>query len=185
VISAFARRYLGLMTKVDQLMPMLETLAIDEVIEFAQLSLQKSLVKKSVRQVTGAARNLLAGLRKRLNAIQRKTLLKQLPATAQRTRLGRVHLTHSRVWRPKIAKQYRHRPARQLTRQGMATPLPNRPGRPGSFPPNVCVGLPRRSAFVVGCLTADERRDVVGDADWVLVMRRMSGLGKGEQLQRR
>jgi hypothetical protein len=63
------RRYLELMTKVDQLMPMLETLAIDEVIEVAQLDLQKGLAKKSVRQVAGAVRNFLAGLRKRMNAI--------------------------------------------------------------------------------------------------------------------
>lgn len=69
VISPFGRRYLELMTKVDQLMPMLETLAIDEVIEVAQLDLQKGLAKKSVRQVAGAARNFLAGLRKRMNAI--------------------------------------------------------------------------------------------------------------------
>src|SRR6202795_2360242 len=69
VISAFGRRYLELMTKVDQLMPMLETLAIDEVIEVAQLDLQKGLAKKSVRQVAGAARNFLAGLRKRMNAV--------------------------------------------------------------------------------------------------------------------
>lgn len=41
VISPFGRRYLELMTKVDQLMPMLETLAIDEVIEVAQLDLQR------------------------------------------------------------------------------------------------------------------------------------------------
>ena len=63
MISPFGRRYLELMTKVDQLMPMLETLAIDEVIEVAQLDLQKGLAKKSVRQVAGAARNFLAGLR--------------------------------------------------------------------------------------------------------------------------
>ena len=69
VISSFGRRYLELMTKVDQLMPMLETLAIDDVIEVAQLDLQKALAKKSVRQVAGAARNFLAGLRKRMNAI--------------------------------------------------------------------------------------------------------------------
>ena len=56
MISPFGRRYLELMTKVDQLMPMLETLAIDEVIEVAQLDLQKGLAKKSVRQVAGAAR---------------------------------------------------------------------------------------------------------------------------------
>ena len=53
MISSFGRRYLELMTKVDQLMPMLETLAIDEVIEVAQLDLQKALAKKSVRQVAG------------------------------------------------------------------------------------------------------------------------------------
>jgi hypothetical protein len=69
VISPFGRRYLELMTKVDQLMPMLETLAIDEVIEVAQLDLQKGLARKSVRQVAGAARSFLAGLRKRMNAI--------------------------------------------------------------------------------------------------------------------
>ena len=68
VISSFGRRYLELMTKVDQLMPMLETLAIDEVIGVAQLDLQKALARKSVRQVAGAARNFLGGLRQRMNA---------------------------------------------------------------------------------------------------------------------
>ena len=69
MISSFGRRYLELMTKVDQLMPMLETLAIDDVIEVAQLDLQKALAKKSVRQVAGAARNFAGGLRQRMNAI--------------------------------------------------------------------------------------------------------------------
>jgi len=69
VISSFGRRYLELMTKVDQLMPMLETLAIDDVIEVAQLDLQKALAKKSVRQVAGAARNFAGGLRQRMNAV--------------------------------------------------------------------------------------------------------------------
>src|SRR5450432_4246185 len=69
VISSFGRRYLELMTKVDQLMPMLETLAIDEVIEVAQLDLQKALARKAVRQVSGAARNFLGGLRQRMNAL--------------------------------------------------------------------------------------------------------------------
>ena len=43
VISSFGRRYLELMTKVDRLMPMLETLAIDDVIEVSRLDLQKAL----------------------------------------------------------------------------------------------------------------------------------------------
>ena len=69
VISSFGRRYLELMARVDQLMPMLETLAIDEVIEVTQLDLQKALAKKSVRQVAGAARNFAFGLRQRMNAV--------------------------------------------------------------------------------------------------------------------
>jgi hypothetical protein len=69
VISSFGRRYLELMTKVDRLMPMLETLAIDDVIDVAQLDLQKALTKKSVRQVAGAARNFAGGLRQRMNAV--------------------------------------------------------------------------------------------------------------------
>lgn len=69
VMSSFGRRYLELMTKVDQLMPMLETLAIDDVIEVAQLDLQKALAKKSVRQVAGVTRNFAGGLRQRMNAV--------------------------------------------------------------------------------------------------------------------
>jgi len=42
VISPFGQRYLELVTKVDRLMPMLETLATDEVIEVAQLDLQSA-----------------------------------------------------------------------------------------------------------------------------------------------
>ena len=69
VISSFGRRYLELMMKVDRLMPMLETLAIDDVIEVSRLDLQKAMAKKSVRQVAGAARNFAGGLRQRMNAI--------------------------------------------------------------------------------------------------------------------
>src|SRR5438270_12693544 len=57
------------MTKVDRLMPMLETLAIDDVIEVSRLDLQKALAKKSVRQVAGAERNFAGGLRRRMNAV--------------------------------------------------------------------------------------------------------------------
>ena len=65
VISPLSRRYLELMMKVDQLMPMLETLAIDEVIAMRELDLRKALFKKLVRRVAGAARNFASGLRKR------------------------------------------------------------------------------------------------------------------------
>jgi len=42
LVRNLGRRYLEVMTKVDRLMPMLETLAIDEVIEVSQLDLQKA-----------------------------------------------------------------------------------------------------------------------------------------------
>lgn len=67
VISKFGRRYLELMGKVDQLMPMLETLTIDEVIEIRELELRKSQFKRMVRQVAGAARNFKTGLQRRMN----------------------------------------------------------------------------------------------------------------------
>jgi len=50
-------------------MPMLETLAIDEVIEHKQMDIQKALFKKKIRQVAGAARNFASGLRRRMNAM--------------------------------------------------------------------------------------------------------------------
>jgi len=68
VISSFGRRYLELMTNVHRWMPMLETIALDDVIEVSRLDLQKALAKKSVRQVAGAARNFAGGLRQRMNA---------------------------------------------------------------------------------------------------------------------
>ena len=74
VISPFGRRYLELMTKTDQLMPILETLAIDEVIGVAQLDLQKALAKKSLRQIAGAVRNFVGGLRRRMNGASDPTL---------------------------------------------------------------------------------------------------------------
>ena len=88
VISSLGRRYLELMAKVDQLMPMLETLAIDDVIEVAQLDLQKALAKKSVRQVAGAARNFAGGLRQRMNAIAEGGAAQADSGTGQQSEAG-------------------------------------------------------------------------------------------------
>jgi len=98
VISSFGRRYLELMTKVDQLMPMLETLAIDDVIEVTQLDLQKALAKKSVRQVAGAARNFAGGLRQRMNAVaaedaaQPDSGMDQRSGAGAGSQIGRAHV---------------------------------------------------------------------------------------------
>jgi hypothetical protein len=68
VLSSAGRRYLELIVKLDQLMPLLQTLEIHEVITTRELDKQRALVKRQVRGVATAARNLAGGLRKRMNA---------------------------------------------------------------------------------------------------------------------
>lgn len=65
VMSSFARQYLDLMQKVDQLMPMLETLVIDGLITQRQLNMRKGRLRRVVRAPAGTARNLAGGLRRR------------------------------------------------------------------------------------------------------------------------
>ena len=68
VTSSLGRRYLELLLKVDQLMPILETLAIDEVITQRELQLRKGLYKNMVKQVGYGVRRLAGGIRARMYA---------------------------------------------------------------------------------------------------------------------
>lgn len=72
VISTFGRRYLELLSKVDQLMPLLETLAIDDVIALRELDKRKAQFKRAARQAAGAARNFKSGLQQRMNALTKE-----------------------------------------------------------------------------------------------------------------
>ena len=65
VLGKIGRRLLELIGKVDQLMPMLETMAIDELISESQLNIKKSVFKKTVRSVAGVVRTLKSGLQKK------------------------------------------------------------------------------------------------------------------------
>lgn len=65
VLGKIGRRLLELIGKIDQLMPMLETLAIDELISESQLNIKKSVFKKAVRSVAGVVRTLKSGLQKK------------------------------------------------------------------------------------------------------------------------
>lgn len=67
VLSRFGRRYLALICKVDQLMPMLETLEIDEVIDAKQVDLQKHRAKRLVRSIGGEARRQASILRRAMH----------------------------------------------------------------------------------------------------------------------
>ena len=67
VYSTLGRLLLEMIEKVDQLMPMLETLCIDETISTGQLNIEKSRIKKNVRGAASSTRMLRMGLEKRLS----------------------------------------------------------------------------------------------------------------------
>lgn len=67
VLSSSGRRYLEVLGKLDQLMPLLQTLEIHEVITTREVDKQRALVKRQVRGLATAARNFASGLRRRMN----------------------------------------------------------------------------------------------------------------------
>jgi hypothetical protein len=69
IISSTGRRYLEVVSKLDQLMPLLQTLEILELISARDLDIQRSLLKRQVRDVANSARSLATGLRRRMNAM--------------------------------------------------------------------------------------------------------------------
>ncbi|WP_150429948.1 AcaB family transcriptional regulator [Dechloromonas sp. CZR5] len=69
VLSSIGRRYLELLGKLDQLMPLLQTLEIHEVITTQAVDIQRASLKRQVRDLANAARNLAMGLRRRMNAL--------------------------------------------------------------------------------------------------------------------
>jgi len=69
IISSTGRRYLELISKLDQLMPLLQTLEIHEVIDTQTLDQQRASLKRQVRDVANSARSLASGLRRRMNAL--------------------------------------------------------------------------------------------------------------------
>ncbi len=69
IISSSGRRYLELISKLDQLMPLLQTLEIYEVIDTQVLDQQRAMLKRQVRDVANSARSLASGLRRRMNAM--------------------------------------------------------------------------------------------------------------------
>lgn len=69
VLSSFGRRYLEVLGKLDQLMPLLQTLEIHEVITAQAVDVQRAAFKRQVRDVANGARNFATGLRRRMNAL--------------------------------------------------------------------------------------------------------------------
>jgi hypothetical protein len=67
ITSSFGRRYFDLMHKLDVVMPMMETLAIEEIINERELETRRSMYKRAVLHISTRARNLWMGVRRRMN----------------------------------------------------------------------------------------------------------------------
>ena len=83
VISSLSRRYLDLIVRFDQLMPMLATLEIDGVIKKKELDVRRTRYKKLVKRVTYSTRELASGLRERMNELAGKEKVSPAPTEAQ------------------------------------------------------------------------------------------------------
>lgn len=69
VISSSGRRFLEVLGKLDQLMPLLQTLEIHEVMSAQEVDVQRATLKRQVRDVANGTRNFATGLRRRMNAL--------------------------------------------------------------------------------------------------------------------
>ena len=69
VMSSTGRRYLELLVKLDQLMPMLQTLEIHEVLSTEAVDQRRARTKRLVRDVANNARRQAMLLRRRMNAV--------------------------------------------------------------------------------------------------------------------
>lgn len=72
ITSALGRRYFELIHKLDQMMPLLQTLGIEEVINERNEEKQRSLLKRSVLSISSSARNFSSGVRRRMNEADRE-----------------------------------------------------------------------------------------------------------------
>jgi hypothetical protein len=68
VLSSSGRRFLEVLSKLDQVMPLLQTLEIHEIITTHALDVERAGLKRQVRNVANRARNLAMALRRRMNA---------------------------------------------------------------------------------------------------------------------
>jgi hypothetical protein len=69
VLSSSGRRYLEVLGKLDQLMPLLQTLEIHEVLSAQEVDIQRASLKRQVRDVANGTRNFATGMRRRMNSL--------------------------------------------------------------------------------------------------------------------
>jgi hypothetical protein len=84
ITSALGRRYFELIHKLDQLMPLLQTLEIEEVITEKQVEQQRSRFKRLVLAMSSTTRNFAMGCRRRMNEVDAK----KVEADTSRAKVG-------------------------------------------------------------------------------------------------
>jgi hypothetical protein len=67
ILSSLGRRYFDLLHKLDQLMPLIQTLEIEEALTARDADHQRSEAKRMVIGIAGTARHLALGVRRRLD----------------------------------------------------------------------------------------------------------------------
>ena len=91
VLSSSSRRYLEILGKLDQLMPLLQTLEIHEVITTQAVDIERAGLKRKVRDVANGTRNLAARLRREMNALDaRRGAGEPEGASGAQTRAGEL-----------------------------------------------------------------------------------------------
>jgi len=83
ITSALGRRYFELIHKLDQVMPLLQTLEIEEVINEREVEKQRSRFKRITLHISTGARNFSDGVRRRMNEVDAK---KATPSDPRRKR---------------------------------------------------------------------------------------------------
>ena len=68
VISSLGRRYFEVIHKMDQVMPILQTLEVEEILTLRQADAQRADCKKAIIRVARSAREFATGLRRGMNA---------------------------------------------------------------------------------------------------------------------
>ena len=64
VLSSHGRRYLELLTKLDLVMPLLQTLEIHEIVTTQAVDIERAALKRKVRDVANGARSLATRMRR-------------------------------------------------------------------------------------------------------------------------
>jgi len=88
ITSALGRRYFELMHKLDQLMPLLQTMQIEEIVTEREEEKQRSKMKRQVLSITSSARNFNTGIRRRMLEVDRAKAVEEAAKSAPKPRVS-------------------------------------------------------------------------------------------------